>query len=373
MSRNPFKRHILMAQDSQSSKTNLIIFAVASLVSLILVFTLIINRDSEEAEPANDDTQTTQETPDETSTTGADQDDVTEPDKKDDDAAESGNPTPEPEPVPAPTPSPFETGLLPADWDQLTPAEKTELNPFNCPTHENEIIYLSAETGECLDAPIKEEVIYEVVLPPNLIDVEFGKAFVYDSDSEVAVTGLDCSNLELFNIDENGLNLTLGQVLAEKAADYLKFKTDVIALFEEYSEQGMDSSYFTYYEYLQSLENYLTDRGLMLPGDDLAQKLINHLNCKVSIQLKNIGEDSYFPDGCGLRFARPVSLIGQRALYGAESRERVGMNELCTKNIVDFPNGDTAHDIVSFIVSSEDDIVGFLIQSPTAAFRVNLD
>ena len=362
-----------MAQDSQSSKTNLIIFAVAGLVSLILVFTLIINRDSEEAEPANDDTQTTQETPDETSTTGVDQDDVTEPDKKDDDVAEPGNPAPEPEPEPEPTPSPFETGVLPADWDQLTPAEKTELNPFNCPAHENEIIYLSAETGECLDAPIEEKVIDEVVLPADLIDVEFGKAFVYDSDSEVAVTGLDCVNLEVFNIDENGLNLTLGQILANKAADYLKFKENASALFEEYSEQNMDLSYLAYYEYLQSLENYLMDRGLMLPGDDLAQELFNHLNCKVSVELKNIGEDYYFPNGCGLNFAQPISLIGQRALYGAESRERVIINESCTQAPVDFPNGDTAHDIVSFIVSSEDDITGFLIQSPTAAFRVNLD
>lgn len=360
-----------MTQDSRFSKTQLIILATAlaiiGLGILALVLTTIINRDSDETEPVNGDTQTTQETPDETSTVGADQKD------EDDDVAEPENPPPGPGPEPEPTPSPFEAGVLPADWDQLTPAEKTGLNPFNCPTHENDIIYLSAETGECLDAPIEEEVIYEVVLPPDLIDVQFGEAFVYDPDSEVTVTGLDCVNLEFFNIDENGLNLTLGQILANKAADYVKFKADSGALFEEYSEQSMDLSYFAYYEHLRSLENYLIDRGLMLPGGDLAQKLINHLNCKVSVQLKNIGEDSYFPDGCGLQFARPVSLIGQRALYGAESRNLFVMNKLCTKDIVDFPNGNTAKDVVSFIVSSEDDITGFLIQSPTAAFRVNLD
>ena len=43
-----------------------------------------------------------------------------------------------------------EIGILPSDWNSLTPQEKNELNPFDC-NHETQ--WVSAEDGTCIDKP----------------------------------------------------------------------------------------------------------------------------------------------------------------------------------------------------------------------------
>ena len=57
------------------------------------------------------------------------------------------SPAPTPQPTPPPTPDP-QPGVLPFNWDSLTPQEKTDLNPFNC-NIETQIIY--ADDGTCHD------------------------------------------------------------------------------------------------------------------------------------------------------------------------------------------------------------------------------
>ena len=74
-------------------------------------------------------------------------------------------PTPDPQPTPTPTPSPApdpQPGVLPADWDSLTPREKTNLNPFNC---DHEIQWVAAEDGTCINkAPDVTKVGAELLL-----------------------------------------------------------------------------------------------------------------------------------------------------------------------------------------------------------------
>ena len=41
-------------------------------------------------------------------------------------------------------------GYLPANWHQLTLAEKTALNPLDCPPDEEGFVHLRADNGECL-------------------------------------------------------------------------------------------------------------------------------------------------------------------------------------------------------------------------------
>ena len=62
-------------------------------------------------------------------------------------------PTPAPGPTPTPTPGPTPTptpDVLPANWDSLTAAEKTNLNPFGC---DIAIQIVRADNGQCLHKP----------------------------------------------------------------------------------------------------------------------------------------------------------------------------------------------------------------------------
>lgn len=353
-----------MSQEPQSPKINLFIFAIAGLMAILLVFVIIGNRDSDDSEPADNDTSTTQEATDEdtTSQTG-DEDDA-----EDNDADEDNQPAlPE---APQPGPPPVHAGVLPVNWSQLSPTEKTASNPFECPVNENGIIYLSAETGECLTGPSTEMEDEDDMIPTTL--VRLGEAFQYDDDSEVTVTGLSCINL--YSIDHLGpASQSLASILEDKADEYIRFKSDPDALFMEYSDQSLSFDDFEYFEYFSSLEKYLIEKGLMVPGDDLLEQLINYLNCEVFVTLKNIGAERSFSSGCGLSFVGPISLMSQEVLYGAESRNVVRFRSICTTALVPFPSGDSARTIVSFIVSSEDDITSILVRGPDVIFEVVLD
>ena len=353
-----------MPQEPQSPKINLFIFAVAGLMAILLVFVIVGNRDSDDSEPADNDISTTQEATDEGTTSQTGDEDDTE-----DNEADNDNQPVLPE-EPQPGPPPVHAGVLPVNWSQLSPTEKTASNPFECPTDENGIIYLSAETGECLASPAPEMEDEDDMTPTTL--VRLGEAFQYDGDSEVTVTGLSCINLDL--IDHLGpMPQSLASILEDKADQYIRFKNDLDALLMEYSDQGLSFDDFEYFEYFSSLEKYLIEQGLMSPSDDLREQLINYLNCEVFITLKNIGEERYFSSGCGLYFAEPISLMSQEVLYGAESRDVVRFRSICTTALVSFPSGDSAKTIISFIVSSEDDITSILVRGPDVIFAVVLD
>ena len=259
-------------------------------------------------------------------------------------------------------------------WQNLAPRQKTALNPLDCPTDEDDIVRLSAETGECLgDVEDDEnaEVEPTAVVPDDASFVGLGEAFMYSADSEVTVTGLSCVNLEFFTLPISS-DLTLGQILSEKADEYARYKADSYALLNEYFEKNLNFAYLEYYAYLNSFEEYLAVEGSAVDGD-LAEQLIEYLICDVSVTLKNIGEDSTFSDGCGLRFDKPVSLVGQEMIYGELYRNRLYDGIACTQARVDFPTGATDSDVVSFIVSSKYQITEILVQNPDNAFRVVLD
>ncbi len=357
-----------MPQESQSPKANLLIFTVVGLMAILLVFVIVGNRDSDDNELADNDTSTTQEATDEDTTSQTGDEDDTEDNDADEDN-QSALPE-EPQPVPQPVPDPVQAGVLPVNWSQLSPTEKTALNPFECPADENGIIYLSAETGECLAGSSAEMEDEDDMTPTTL--VRLGEAFQYDDNSEVTVTGLSCINLYL--IDHLGpMPQSLASILEDKADEYIRFKSDLKTLLMEYSDQGLNLGDFEYFEYFSSLEKYLIEKGLMAPGDDLLEQLINYLNCEVSVTLKNIGADRSFSSGCGLYFVEPISLMSQEVLYGAESRDIVRFHQFCTTALVPFPSGDSAKTIISFIVSSEDDITSILVRGPDVIFEVVLD
>lgn len=135
-----------MAKNNQP----LIIVAMIVGAALIITLALIFTRSSDDAA-----TETTDEN--NTSENGANE------------GGENGNngqqptPTPTPTPIPTPTPTPTPTpiptpqpGVLPANWNELTGQEKSDLNPFNCNV-ETQIIY--ATDGTCHDKEIEVDPI----------------------------------------------------------------------------------------------------------------------------------------------------------------------------------------------------------------------
>lgn len=358
------------------------IFAVIAVLVIVLIF-ILVGR-SDEADAPVDQTG-------DQSTTEVNSGQASGQESSDEEPASEL--TPEPAPIP-PTESESPTVGLPEAWDRLdrqarldfwdelddqgrdelwgnlSSRAKTSLNPFDCPANEYNIVHLSAETGECLVSDTETETELPVTIPDNALIVSLGEAFIYSEDSEVTVTGLSCVNLEFFTLPIDS-DLTLGRVLSEKPDEYAKYKADSYALLNEYFEQNLNFAYLEYYAYLSSFEDYLADEGRAVDGG-LAEQLIEYLACDISVTLKNIGEDSTFSDGCGLRFDKPVSLVGQRRIYGESHRNRLYEGIACTQALVDFPTGATDRDTVSFIVRSADQITEILVQGPDNAFRVVL-
>ena len=305
-----------------------------------------------------------------------------------DDTADIQESEPAPQPAPAPSPStdssdpqpqpspqPPISDRLPEGWDSLTSQQKTALNPFDCPVDEKGFVYLSAETGECLEAPDDEDEIAEELPREDLSEAQvvgLGEAFNYDDNSEVSVTGLECVNLEFF-VPFADAESTVGQFLSERETDYERYKTDSYMLVGEYMDQDRDLIDLEYYQYLLSFEEYLADSSLLSADESLAQQFIEYQICKVTVTLKNIGEDSSFADGCELRFAEPVSLVSQQIVYGSENRGQLYDDEVCTQAEVPFPQGATSSDIVSFIASSEHRITGILVKGTETTFLVDLE
>ena len=62
---------------------------------------------------------------------------------------------------------------FPANWTELSNEEKLALNPLNCPTHANGIIYISDITGECLEGNSSAAVPTASGLPADEAEFEF--------------------------------------------------------------------------------------------------------------------------------------------------------------------------------------------------------
>ena len=250
-------------------------------------------------------------------------------------------------------------GRLPADWAQLTPAQQTTRNPLQCPVDENGIVHLSSETGECL--PAADEVS---AVPEEELAVQtdaFGQALAYDENSEVSVGGFSCHNLTVYNPAPGGINQTLAEFLETNWAEYERYRQSPSALVGSYLRNGGNFQRLDYYDYLQEFEAYLAaDNPLTI--EEFRDELFRYLHCEVFVTLKNIGPDTIFSDGCGLKFARPISLEGEARIYGEESRNQATFSDLaCTQAEEPFPSGASDSDQVAFIVSAEDQLVAVLV------------
>ena len=81
--------------------------------------------------------------------------------------------------------------------------------------------------------------------------------------------------------------------------------------------------------------------------------------CRVVLTGRNVGADRYLPDGCGLVFEHVVVLMGLQKKYRPLPTDR-----LCTKNIIDFPQGAENKDILFFETEAGDDITEIIVKTP---------
>lgn len=321
--------------------------AILAVLGLTLLFAAISGRKPENPAPAASETGV------------ADQEraSVSEGSQTNDEVGDNG----ESEPVQTGEPQEAHSAPaeLPQDWHQLTLREKILLNPFNCPSDENGIIYMSSETGRCLEVQTNDNQNG----PRETFSL--GEAFLYDKNSEVTVDILDCKVLGSINFYPYGINLTLSQFLAKHGSAYERYRRDPSGLRQEYFNGAGQSSHLTYFEYLKNFERHLAQE-YDLPAQALAVQLDNYLNCEVTVTMKNIGPETYFPDACELDFSQPLSLVGRKRTY----RHYPGRAVACAAVVVPFPTGATSSDTVSFIVEAKDEIMEVRVRGPDETFRI---
>ena len=221
---------------------------------------------------------------------------------------------------------------LPTNWHQLTDAEKTALNPLNCPPDENGFVHVRADNGKCLrpeEAGMEDEVQPEAPPKPGRDQAVLGQSFAYSQDLDVIVNSLVCRQA-----NEGIKNPALEDWINPEA------------IYKKYVNRNGE----TQPEDNGRIERFETDAERYM---DPLQK------CRLILTGINSGSDRYLPDGCGLSFERSVTLVGRQKKYQAQNLERI-----CTKNIIDFPNGASNEDTLFFAVDAEDEITEIIVRNP---------
>ena len=230
---------------------------------------------------------------------------------------------------------------LPANWHQLSAAQKTTLNPFGCPPDTDGYVHIRFDTGECLQPKDAEA---DTVPPETSEDEEndppeengektksagFRRPFAYSPDLDVTVHSLTCRLISE--------ELLFGEDNPTREG----FWRDPRVTYEEYGDPipGRERNEETDNPY----------EGLL----DIEQR------CRLVMSGTNTGDDRYLPDGCGLNFERSVSLVGQESTYRPMQLQRI-----CTKNIIDFPNGASDREILYFATAAGDRISEIVIRDP---------
>ncbi len=147
-----------MADKTEENSNNFVVFgAVALAIALVIVLLLVFNgNDDEQVEDssADDQSQIDQSTPADDQNRPADEeqtDNQTQPVQDDNSTDTVTTDNPESQAQGETT----ELGQLPANWEQLTNRQKTDLNPYDC---DIEIEFIYADDGSChLKSPTEIE------------------------------------------------------------------------------------------------------------------------------------------------------------------------------------------------------------------------
>ena len=271
-------------KDTEFSSNNLFYFSLLGVVVLAIVLFLIFGRGNDNTSEVTETEQSSSEgapvDSGEVQTPNSDSEDV------DSDSTEISEPSVSGEDL---TRSEDSTDSLPEDWDQLTGLEKVALNPFNCPADNENIIRLSAETGQCLEIVDDENVEVEDEGEDNARMI--GQPFVLQF--------------------EDGLVLEVTTDTRCTPVEEIYQRTD------SFGQDRVSSAFFSYL--LKS--NLLTPPGLadqeeLNLSDDLTREdFLAHANlyptnfCSLSRQYKNVGEDYISSSSCDFSSLHSLSSI----------------------------------------------------------------
>lgn len=228
---------------------------------------------------------------------------------------------------------------LPADWDQLSPAEKTELNPYDCPADENNAVLIDYQTGECLEAREQGEPEPD----PEPTEAGLHQALTgtfFDSwQLEVTAASFACTRLSDLALDQAS-----GKGPAEIQAGFDRRKVGLYNLPAE--ERWELLELFGALEYMRGLGAWL-DRPEATAAE-LWQTLAEYKQCRLELKIKNIGPDKVFADGCLFSndFDRYVELTDDQGQ--AHQPEYLGQGWGCTQALVPFPANDNVDAAVIF-------------------------
>ena len=244
---------------------------------------------------------------------------------------------------------PLETALavdaeeqLPADWHQLTAAEKTTLNPFDCPPDENDFVHVRADNGGCLEsgqADTASEDQPETSPAPDFNQAFLNRRFTYSKNLDVIVSSWACGHA--------------GDIMNNPIRE--EFWTDSDAIFQEHD----------FWDDITPPDN----GGRNDAGNSNSERFPNPpQKCRVVLTGINTGSDRYLPDGCGLSFERSVTLVGQQKKYKA-----LPTNRICTRDTIDFPHGARNQDILLFDVDAKDKIKEIIVSNLAGNKKYSID
>ena len=259
------------------------------------------------------------------------------------------------------------TDILPADRDQLVSEQTINLDPYNCQTDgDSAVVNSDMETEKCLADNSEEEaeqVDEEVeVSPPQPASFALGQPFNFTHRGyklEIITNSFQCRTIGDIVTklgDGNSLSVILDDFYLYK--DLYKDGTPSLSQLLAFDNLGA-------FGYIDNFEKHLDKHQLKLASDDLIEYFSQYKECSLQLVAKNIGEDSYLPDSCGLSFSRSVSLLdSQGRAYRFLTLS--GMQLSCLKAIIDFPINAKDKDTVYFVLPSEAQAEAVVFQNRSA-------
>lgn len=260
---------------------------------------------------------------------------------------------PSPEP-PATNPSVVADGPLPANWDQLSEAEKIAANPRNCQPDSNGAIQLDLETGDCRAVPASDDEDEANnppdQQPPDRAGLGFNQKFLVNLEGlrlEVKLTGFECARVD--------------RLASNRVGD--KAPQDIQQAFDGYNS-GQPSApgdrlstlaaYSEAFSYLNNLQAHLSQNQARAQSTaELWQRLAGYKECLAQFEATNVGDDWTFSDGCKLDyFDRYLKAKDSQAGENYQPLY-LGGGWACTQALVPFPTGDSTRARVYFTLPVE--------------------
>ena len=194
---------------------------------------------------------------------------------------------------------------LPSNWVNLSPREKTELNPYNC---DLEKYYVRGDNGRCLGkAPASEnifltydpshtydatgDVVYEVKVSPAAgADGEF---FQCQNLSSASVLGAD--DFALIESQKTEFNQYIKMIVADIARG--SYNANDPSIPADHRQAAEKLVLFFFYEYLNSFGGP-SARQPAIDLDTILQLLDNSKECSFNLEVINRGATLWYLNGC---------------------------------------------------------------------------